>query len=95
MKNVFLAILCCSLLACASNDQPPTIPGMPKPAKKKATLHVDPMLLEPCAKFSNLEDNPAPLDVLIKHADDRKVLNACSEKHQGLAKIVEKMLTGD
>jgi hypothetical protein len=33
MKTVLMAILCSSLLARASNEQPPTLPGMPKPAK--------------------------------------------------------------
>lgn len=95
MKNIFLGMLCTSLIACASKEQPPTMLGLPNPTKPKATLHVDPMLLEPCLNFSNIVDNPAPLDVLIKHADDRKILNACSEKHRGLAKIVEKILAGD
>ena len=102
MKRVLMFLILMLLIGCAtkpvavlpggtSSKGGLTSPASDKPIDKpKATVDIDPYLLEACKDFEPmLFKNPTPNDVLVQRASDVAIHKECAQRHRALSKIVK------
>ena len=67
MKAKLSLVIVFFLVGCSSIK---VVPSIPETEGVKASVNIDVRLLEDCADFSTLLDNPRPSDVLEQHGND-------------------------
>lgn len=87
MRLILVLLAALALSGCETLQAP-----MPLPNASVQKIHIDDRLLEPCASFEDIADNPQPSDVLDAHAKNVKVFVACKERHKALANTTRKIV---